>query len=300
MSEWTCAGPSTEPAYDPSDPQSGRALVNYHLRELGIGETHLVRAGEHGLRYCRTLVPEGIGVCRAYVLTEAAWPEGAELCVTVSWSPTAELCRNHTTGAIPTGAVEHWRQRIAATAQALRSVGFVVEPSHVRYSPVYHSDADLVVYRMPEGVPARRAPAAADWALTEPVPPNHQRRSWTYPERSPEDIVIQALRDAGLHAYHYEDPLPSGRVGARSITQTVWPPEADRCTWLTWWPHPTFVRDPGTGLLPDGAAQHWRDSLERIREVLTGAGLTLRTRARPWHPDTDEEVHYLAYRVPRG
>ncbi|MFJ6101824.1 hypothetical protein ACIQHY_12585 [Streptomyces sp. NPDC092359] len=297
-SDWTRAGPVTEPACTPSDPQSGRLLVDYHLRELGIGETRLVGTGKHGRRTCRFVVPEGIGVCRAHVLTEAAWPDGAELCVLVSWSPTAALRRDHQTGAIPPGAVEHWRERIAATAQALRAVGFVVEPSHVRHSPVYHAAAELLVYRMPPGVPARRAPAAADRA-TAPVPPNFLHHAWTYPDRSPEDIVAGVLHDAGLHTYCREPPLPSGRTAVRSITQTVWPPEADRCTWLTWSPDPAFVRDPDTGLLPDGAEEHWRGSLHRIREVLTASGLTLRTRPRPWHPATDQEAHYLVHRRPQ-
>ncbi|MFD5109049.1 hypothetical protein [Streptomyces cinereoruber] len=295
MNEWTREGPVAEPVYDRADPQSGRAFVDFHLRELGIGESWLVRTDADGQRFCRHVVPQGLGVCRAYVLTEAAWPQGAELCVTVTWTPDAALRHDDRTGRVPAGAEEHWRTRIAATAQALESLGYVVEPSRFRRSPQYHFDAELLVYRMPAGMPPRQLPAATAWALSEPVPPHYRRWGW-YPERSPQDVVRDALCEARL-GFFQRGGSPFGRVGVRDITQTVWPPEADRCVWLTWWPADNFARDPDTGLPPDGAEEHWRECLGRLHQALPGAGLVLRSRARPWNPDTDETADFLVYRA---
>lgn len=294
MNEWIPEGPATEPVYDRTEPQSGRALVNFHLRELGLGESWLVRAGADGQRLCRYVVPRDLGVCRAYVLTEAAWPKGAELCVTVAWTPDAALRRDTRTGRIPAGAEEHWRERIAATAHALESLGYVVEPSRCRRSPRYHFAAELLVYRMPPGVPPRQLPAATAWALSEPVPPHYRRSGW-YPDRSPQEVVDDALREARLASFQ-QIRSPFGRIAVRDITQTVWPPEADRCAWLTWWPASAFARDPGTGLPPAGAENHWRECLERLRKGLSGNGLVLRSRSRPWSP-ADDSADFLVYRA---
>lgn len=296
MSEWTLDEPVTEPVYDRADPQSGRALVDFHLCELGLGEIRWVRVADDGQSYCRHVVPQGLGVCRAYVLTEAAWPEGAELCVTVGWTPDSALWRDDRTGRVPAGAEEHWRTRIAATVQALESLGYTVEPSRFRRSPHHHFCAELLVYRMPDGTPPKRPPAETAWALSEPVPPNYRRHQW-YPEQSPETLVEDVLREAGLYSYRGDWDRPGARIGVRSITQTVWPPEADRCTQVIWWPAGDFVRDPVTGLLPAGAEDHWRECLARLHQVLADAGLLLRSRARPWHPDTDKEADFLVYRV---
>ncbi|WP_217231455.1 hypothetical protein [Streptomyces anulatus] len=286
----------TEPVYDPADPQSGRALVNYHLVKLGIGESWVPGVSEHGMRTARHVVPPDVGVCRAYVLTEAAWPEGAELCVTVSWSPDAALRRDHHKRTLPVGAPEHWRERIAATARALESLGYVVEPSRWS-SPHYHPGAEFLVYRMPDGVPPRMTPADTAWALSEPVPPNHRETFWRYSDRSPEDVVNPVLRKAGWRPW-VEDPRSSlGWVGAHPITQMVWPPEADRCTWVTWRPADDFARSPKTGLLPDGAVDHWRECLDRLRKAVSDEGLRIRTRARLWGPE-DEAAEFLVYRLP--
>ncbi|MFJ2882502.1 hypothetical protein ACIQGT_13705 [Streptomyces sp. NPDC093108] len=280
--DWVRVG-LTEPEYTPADPQSGRALVDYHLRELGLGETRYVRTGNDGLRYGRHETPVDIGVCRAEVLTEAAWPQGAELCVIVRWSPDAALRRD-------AAAEEHWRDRIAATAHALEGIGYVVEPSRFS-SPRFHSAAELLVYRMASGVPPREAPADSEWALSSPVPPHHQQSSWTWREKSPQDLVHEALERGGLR----RPDASFGRVAVRSITQTVWPPEADRCAWVIWWPAVDYTRAE-TGVLPAGAEGHWSESLGRLHRVLGEAGLVVRSRARRWHPE-DTAAEFLVYRV---
>ncbi|MFH9955984.1 hypothetical protein ACH4OX_17465 [Streptomyces roseolus] len=294
MNEWTREGPVTEPVYDRADPQSGRALVNFRLCELGLGESWLIRADADGQRFCRHVVPQDLGVCRAYVLTEAAWPEGAELCVTVAWPPDAALRHDDRANRLPDGAEDHWRKRIAATAQALESLGYVVEPSRFRCSPRYHFTTELLVYRMPAGVPPRQLPAATAWALSEPVPPHYRRNGW-YPERSPQQVVRDALRKSGLDFFQ-QDRSSFGRVGIRDITQTVWPPEADRCAWLTWWPADAFARDPDTGLPPLGTEDHWHECLDHLHQALSDAGLVLRSRSRPWNP-ADDSADFLVYRA---
>ncbi|WP_228995186.1 hypothetical protein [Streptomyces sp. DH8] len=286
---------TTEPVYDPADPQSGRALVNYHLVQLGIGERWVYGVSEHGQRTARHVVPADVGVCRAYVLTEAAWPDGAELCVTVSWTPDMALRRDYQKGKLPAGAPEHWQERVAATARALESLGYVVEPSRWS-SPHYHHDAELLVYRLREGVTPRETPPDAAWALSKPVPPNHQERIWRYADRSPEDVVRDVVRKAGWRWLDDDPQAPNGRVGAHPITQMVWPPEADRCTWVTWWPAAAFARSTETGLLPAGAEDHWRDCLDRLRTVLIDGGLHIRSRDRPWGPG-DEAAEFLVYRL---
>ncbi len=233
-------------------------------------------------------------MCRAYVLTEAAWPQGAELCVTVTWTPDAALRRDGRTGRVPTGAEEHWRMRIAATAQALESLGYLVEPSRFRCSPRYYFTAELLVYRMPAGVPPRQRPAATAGRCPRPFPAlpamglvSRPLAAGRRPRRPARGRT--RLLPAG--------PDPFGRIAVRDITQTVWPPEAALCVWLTWWPTTAFARDPGTGLAPDGAEEHWRECLDRLQQALTGAGLALRSRARPWNPDTDETADVLVYRA---
>ncbi|MFI0934550.1 hypothetical protein ACH4RG_22870 [Streptomyces sp. NPDC021019] len=278
----------TEPVYDPADPHSGRALVNYHLVQLGLGESWVHGVSENGQRTARHVLPEDIGVCRAYVLTEAAWPNGAELCVTVDWSPDASMRRGYQKRTLPAGALEHWRERIVATARALESLGYVVEPSRWS-SPHHHPGAEFLVYRMPDGVPPRETPADTAWALSGPVPPNHQETSWRYPDRSPEDVVNHALRKVGWRSWEEDRSSRFGRVGVRPITQMVWPPEADRCAWVTWW--------PAAVVLPDGAADHWRQCIPRLRRALSDGGLHIRTRARPWGPE-DGAAEFLVYRLP--
>jgi hypothetical protein len=272
-------------------------VVDFHLRKLGLGEVQFTKKSRSGYRLASRVAPQGLGVCRAYVLTEAAWPEGADLCVLVDWSPDAALRRNPQEGTIPAGAEEHWRERITATARALESLGYIVEPSRFRRSPRYHPSAELLVYRMPEGEAPRRVLAHSDWALPGPVPPNYQHPVWSYRDQSPCDIVDQALRKAGLAKYAEYGDSSAGMVTVRSITQTVWPPEADRCAWLTWQPATRFKPDPATGTLPDGAESHWRISLARLEQAMQDAGLDCRTRTRPWDPSTDEEVPFLVYRT---
>ncbi|MFD3978227.1 hypothetical protein ACFWR6_06540 [Streptomyces griseus] len=294
-SEWTLAGPATAPVYDPLDEQSARALVTFHLRELGLGELNVIRVGEDGLRYIRDVRPRGLGVCRAYVLTEAAWPEGAELCVTVDWSPDAPYVRDFRKGSLPPGAEGYWQERIDATVRALETVGFVAEPNRFS-SPFHHPTAELLVYRMPDGVLPRRLPPDGAWVLTEPVPPNYRSGYWTWADRSPEDVVKDALRGSEWEECLRHEDTPLGRVGVRGITQAVWPPEADRCAWVTWWPAPDFAPGSESGLPSTGAVEHWGECLARLRATLTSAGLMVRPRARPRRPQ-DETADFLVYRV---
>ncbi len=282
--------PVREPAYDPADPQSGRALVDYHLRELGLGEEAFVRV-EDGMRLARVETPPSIGVCRAHVLTEAAWPRGAELCVTVDWTPDAAQRRDVRSGRVPPSAEDYWRERIAATADALESCGYVVEPSRFRCSPHFHFSAELLVYRMRPGQPPRKTPADAVWALSSPVPPNYQQRDWHWPDKSPQTLVRNALRDAGLEPRPGHRDSSFGQFAVRDITQTVWPPEADRCAWVVWWPAAHVGPAPGTGLPPAGD-----ESRNALQQALDSAGFVLRLPERPWRPG-DETADFLAYRV---
>ncbi|MYR63633.1 hypothetical protein GTY54_48030, partial [Streptomyces sp. SID625] len=221
---WTLEEPGGAPVYSPADPQSGRALVEWHLHRLGLGPHRLTADSGAGYRIARHVPPPGrLGVCRARTLTEAAWPRGADLCVLVDWSPDPALRRNPHHGTLPPGAEDHWRDRITATARALRSAGYHAEPSPVRCSPRHHASAELLVYRMPPGTARRPAPEPD--TMPEPLPPTYERPRWS-PERPPAHVVEAALRAAGLPLDGAPGDSAYGQVTVRAITQTVWPPGA--------------------------------------------------------------------------
>ncbi|TXR99728.1 hypothetical protein EAO73_27605 [Streptomyces sp. col6] len=60
---------------------------------------------------------------------------GAELCVTVEWSPDAAMRRDPV----------HWKMRIPATARALESLGYVVEPARFGNAHRFHPNAEFLV-----------------------------------------------------------------------------------------------------------------------------------------------------------
>ncbi|MFD7163606.1 hypothetical protein [Streptomyces violascens] len=275
-----------DPPCDATNVQSARALVDWHLRDLGLGPIDVT---ENGLMH--QVLPDGLGVCRAQVLTEASWPDCAELCVLVSWTPDRRYRRDSNSGQVPDGAEEHWRDRVQATIVALESRAFVAEERGPRRTPHHHATAELVVYRLPVGVPANRQPAEA-WEGVEPAPPTFLRRSW-YPEEAGEWAVEKAL---GKHSR-----LPRrARADAeqcivRSITQSVWPVGAYRCSEVVWQPEAQFRASHGVPA--PGADAHWKERITSLTDVLTSAGYRVRQRARPIDAARDTEVRFLVYQA---
>lgn len=45
---------------------------------------------------------------------------------------------------------------------------------------------------------------------------------------------------------------------------------------------------------PASAQDHWRERIEHLRQILTGAGLAVRSRTRPWSPPFDEYADLVA------
>ncbi|MYR55390.1 hypothetical protein GTY54_03725, partial [Streptomyces sp. SID625] len=80
-----------------------------------------------------------------------------------------------------------------------------------------------------------------------------------------------------------------GQVTVRAITQTVWPPGADRCAWLIWQPAARYQQAAGV-------REHWRAGLARLTQAVRDAGLDYRTRDRPWDPLADRHADLLVYR----
>lgn len=161
---------STPPLYDPADAsRSAVALVNHHLTWLKLGGLYL--------DFSKTPrdIPEGRGWCRAEALPEVLWPAHAELAVGVHFFPDPLFRRNDRTGQIPPGAMQHWTERLDACADALADCGFVVEEWGIPKTPVLHSGADLVVYRLPAGKPPSPR-TAKDLRHAHPPRPNFKTR----------------------------------------------------------------------------------------------------------------------------
>lgn len=280
------------PAYDPADQFSARQLVEAHLRQLGLG-AEVVTTPEGT---AQQVVPEDIGWCRAQVLTEAAWPDGSDLAVLVSWHPDTVYARNHDTGHVPDGAEEYWRERITATADALESLGYVVERNGPPQSPHTHPEAELLVYRMlPEVAPDRLPPHA--WEGRDPIPPHYQRPSWR-PDLDPTYEVEAVLRDAGLARWPGTVLQPwhlSERCAVQPVTQTIWPPDAAVCAHVFWWPPERFQRSED-GDVPPGTQDYWTAQTDHVKAVLGAAGYTVRCRTRPWDPTVENCTDMLVHR----
>ncbi|WP_406402022.1 hypothetical protein [Streptomyces uncialis] len=279
-----------EPRHDPTAPAlSSREIVAFHLARLGLGVTEV-----HGSTGLRQVVPDGSGVCRAHTLGEEAWPRGAELCALVSWTPDSRYQHNswdrHQPVTVPDGADEHWRERITMTIAALESLGFVAQETGPPRRPGYHPGAELLVYRMPPGMPAPRQPADA-FAGWPPQTPNLQV-AYRYP--APAERISALLDDAGFRPQQPITPTGHGRCVTRSITMTVWPPGSAACALVIWEPDPLF-RPTADGQLPDRTAEHWETGTARIEELLASHGYILTRRERPVSPTTDHQVAYLAH-----
>lgn len=288
-----------EPVYDRNNPRrSGAELVQFHLRQFGLGEWWMTCDGKPvdggGTR------PAETGWCRAVGLSEAAWPTGAELCVIVDWFPGSAFMRNDRTGSVPHLADQHWRSGLADTADALESHGFVVERNGPPQGPEYNGHAELLVYRMPDGVEPTRLPADT-WAGTRRHPPNFKDGHSWYPGPDPVREVGYVLSDASLTGTSGRlTPHPQqgiGRCNVIALPQLAWPYGAELCALVRWYPDKGFARATGTGVVPDGAADHWSDRTAHIVKALEGAGYQVRRPERPQGPRTDEHADFVAYRV---
>ncbi|MGW6462076.1 hypothetical protein ACWF94_40150 [Streptomyces sp. NPDC055078] len=286
---------TAEPRYDRADPgRTGTALVNHQLGRLGLGETYTTR---DGIAY--RALPEGAGWCRADGVPEPAWPRGADLCVLVNWYPDAAFRRDDTTGKVPEGAEQHWAERVAATAVALESIGYVAEETGPPRTPHHHANAELLVYRMPQGVPPRRQPADA-WKGWPPARPNWISGHYRYPGIAPDSEIHRVLQDAKLtweEPYYAEPRVESGPCFVQSITQTLWPPGSSRCALVVWQPAAGFRRSTKTGDVPPGAAEHWASGTARVVDVLEQNGYRVTGRERPLSPARDTTAEFLVHRT---
>lgn len=288
-----------EPVYDRDNPRrSGAALLQFHLRQLGLGEWWFTRDGKNvdgGGAH-----PTETGWCRAGGVTEAAWPEGADLCVVVDWFPGSTFRRNDRTGKVPRRAEHHWKTSLADVADALETRGFVVERNGPPQGPEYNSHAETLVYRVRPGVEPARLPADA-WEGATPHPPNFKDGYSWYPAPHPVGEAERVLTDSDLSGISsYFNPLPKQGIGQCSVNvlpQLVWPYRAELAAWVRWWPDERFQRDTASGGVPEGAAGHWAERVPLVGKAFASAGYEVRQPERHQGPGTDEHADFIVYRV---
>lgn len=260
--------------YDATDPQSGPTVVTHDLEGLGIGQHWTRVGGQAGLPIFDRRIPPGHGWCRALHVAEAHWPDSAELCAQVDWHPDLTI-RNEGSKA---EYEEHWRTRVSAVSDALESLGYVVQMPGPRPTPMHDTRASLLVYRLRDRAQPADWPKDA-WDHLEGRYP--QRPHW--PERSDEDELRRALRDAGLMDW-------SERTGyfVGSVDRFFWPPYSSACCFVGW-------------RAPEHATE--RDqirALSQLKRFLTDAGYTLKSRTGPWRSTDWQGVYaYLPIETPK-
>ncbi|MEU0664141.1 hypothetical protein [Streptomyces lavendulocolor] len=265
--------------------QDAVARVDKHLQALGLAPTHTMR---DGVSY-RTL-PEGKGWCQALYAPEEAWPPGATLCVVVRWHPDKAYRRNSNTGNVPSGAVEHWRERTRATVAAVQTAGFQAAVTGPPRAPSLHANEDILVWRVPRGRDRMWPPLFA-WDDAEPARPNFVQPDYRYPERNPLHLV-----EAVLNTARRQWPAADlGRVCTVTAPAVIWPPRAETCVRVLWQPSKRYERLPD-GTVPPGADEHWEAGIGRVRQDLKAAGYRVRGAERPMSPATDDDAGLLVWR----
>ncbi len=263
----------SRPPYDRTSAASAVAVVNHDLVLLNLALQ--VKDGHR-------VVPVGLGWCRAIPAPEEAWPLGADLCVLVQWFPDEEFLKVGWKAPAPQGAEGHWRERIAATLAALRTLGYVAEQWGPPQTPKEHMSAELVVYRMPTGVPAPRRPAYL------PVPLEHE---W-YRE-SPQERIRRDL-EKPFRVMSAEDTKRGGFIVIH-VDRVLWPPKAVTCALVAWLPDADMQIAPGSSDVPQEVMDYWESSVARISEDLRRAGYQVRRRERPLNPAVEKSADLLVH-----
>jgi len=245
------------PVYDRNNPDlTGPLVVNYDLDQLRVGENYMVVDHKDGHDIIDRDLAPGDGWSRALAAPECAWPRGAHLCVLVEWHP------DRTVGS-------DWDARLEAVTTGLRSLGYVVERAGRPVNPEKDRYAALLVYRMePDKTPPRRSADA--WAYVSPPRPY----SWRDP--NPLDLLERRLKET-------KAARDGAGIVVRDIDSALWPPEADLCGVVRWWP------------APDTSAEAVYDRLREMTSVMQADGYRVRTQDRPL-PDAVETVALLVYR----
>ena len=264
------------PLYDRTSATSAVAVVNYDLALLNLAQQ--VKNGQR-------IVPVGLGWCRAIPAPEEAWPLGAELCVLVQWFPDEEFLKVGWKAPAPQGAEAHWGERIAATLAALRTLGYVAEQWGPPQTPHLHMSAELVVYRMPPGVPAPPHPAYL------PVPQEHE---WY--RDSPQGRVRRDL-DQSFIVTRPRDTERGSFITIR-VDRVLWPQKAVTCALVAWLPDDQMRIDPDSpdsSNVPQDVMDYWESEMARITGDLRRLGYQVRRRERPWNPAVDKSADLLVY-----
>ncbi|NEC71264.1 MULTISPECIES: hypothetical protein [Streptomyces] len=244
------------PVYDRNSPsRTGPLVVNYDLDQLKVGENRVVVGRKDGFDLHGRDIAPGDGWSRALYAPECTWPQGAHLCVLVEWHPDRRVSSD-------------WAARLEAVASGLRSLDYVVERAGRPVDPAHDLHANLLVYRMEAGQPPPDRPDDA-WAHV-PAP-----RTYTGPETNP-------LQQMEWWTTQTKAARHGGCVTVRDVASVLWPPQADLCGLVRWWPAPgTFT-----------AAVY--DGVREVASVMQDAGYRVRTQERPL-PERVESVDLLVY-----
>ncbi|MFL4491730.1 hypothetical protein ACJ6WD_10815 [Streptomyces sp. VTCC 41912] len=254
------------PVYDKGNAlRAAPLVVNYDLDELGIGENWFVSGVRDGFRMVDRGIVPGAGWCRALSAPECAWPPGADLCVVVNWYPDASFIGTFSNSPKKAKALfgkshaeveAHWATRLKAVAEALRSLGYIVERAGRRPRPTQDANASLLVYRMGPGAePPVRPVDAWRWV---PSP-----RVYRWSEKSPLEVLQRRMDDAG---FRYQ----AGKgVVVRDIDTVLWPPLSSFCAQLDWWPDKV------------SSSEELYDKLDQILSAVKTGGYQVRVQERP-------------------
>ncbi|MEW2066618.1 hypothetical protein [Streptomyces sp. NPDC007346] len=255
-------------------------LLEGHLSELGLAPTYAVTDGA-----TRRLAPEGLGWCHVLYAAEEAWPLGAESCVIVRWLPDEAFQYDHRAERVPAGAAEHWRERTAATMQALQGLGYQAAVTGPPRLPHLHAAEDILVWRAGEGAAVEPWPPVNAWSGAAPARPSFSQPEYLPGEQSPVDVVDEELRCT---------PAP-GMAFALDAPAVLWPAYAESCVRVLWQPDAEYRRRPD-GTVPSGAAEHWKAGTGRVHEALKGAGYRVQRSERATSPVLDDDAGFLAWR----
>ncbi|MFD9248412.1 hypothetical protein [Streptomyces bottropensis] len=230
-------------------------MVNYDLDRLRVGENRVVVGRKDGYDLHDRNIAPGDGWSRALYAPECAWPQGADLCALVEWHP------DHNVGS-------DWAARLEAVTTGLRSLDYEVERAGRPVDPTHDLRANLLVYRMEPGkTPPQRSDDA--WAhVTAPC-------TYKWPEVSPLNQLS--------HWVHDTKAARNGlSLAVWDIATALWPPEADFCAHLRWFP------------APDTSSAEVYEGLREFSSVVQNVGYQTRVQERPI-PDAAESVDLLVY-----
>ncbi|MBT2490669.1 hypothetical protein J7E96_19540 [Streptomyces sp. ISL-96] len=96
--------------------------------------------------------------------------------------------------------------------------------------------------------------------------------------------------------------LPEGLGWCQALyaPEEGWPPGADLCVIVRWHPDRAYRRDGGTGRVPVGAEEHWRERTRATIAALGSVGFCAAVTGPPRAPRLHAQEDILVWRMPEG